>query len=225
MFKKTLASMAFATSALFAVQASAGSVYITEWAYQGGAGEFVELTNLGSTAINFSGWVFDDDSRITNAANGAFNLSSFGTVAAGESVIFTEASASAFRSYWGLSSSVKVIGGVTNNLGRADEINIYDNAGQLVDRLAYGDEAFPGTIRTQTRSGRAVSQAALGANNPALWALSSVGDIEGSWSAGGSIASPGRTSFTPPAVPVPAAAWLFGSALLGLSCARRKSKA
>jgi predicted extracellular nuclease len=223
MFTKKLASMAFAASALFAVQASAGSVYITEWAYQGGAGEFVELTNLGNTAINFSGWVFDDDSRITTASHGAFDLSSFGTVAAGESVIFTEASASAFRSYWGLSASVKVVGGVTNNLGRADEINIYDNAGQLVDRLAYGDEAFPGTIRTQTRSGRAISQSALGANNPALWALSSVGDVEGSWSVGGSIASPGRTAFTPPpAVPVPAAAWLFGSALLGLGCARRR---
>ncbi len=223
MFKKTLASMAFATSALFAVQASAGSVYITEWAYQGGAGEFVELTNLGPTAVSLSGWVFDDDSRITSAANGAFSLSGLGTIASGESVIFTEATAAAFRTYWGLSSSVKVLGGVTNNLGRADEINIYDNAGQLVDRLAYGDQAFPGTIRTQTQSGRAVSQAALGANNPALWALSSVGDVEGSWSAGGSIASPGRTSFTPaPAVPVPAAAWLFGSALLGLGCARRK---
>lgn len=223
MFKKTLASMAFATSALFAVQASAGSVYITEWAYQGGAGEFVELTNLGSTAINFSGWVFDDDSRITTASHGAFDLSSFGVVASGESVIFTEASASAFRTYWGLSSSVKVIGGVTNNLGRADEINIYDNLGQLADRLAYGDEAFPGTIRTQTRSGRAINQSTLGANNPALWALASVGDIEGSWQVGSSIASPGRTSFTPSEVPVPAAAWLFGSALLGLGCVRRKA--
>jgi predicted extracellular nuclease len=221
MFKKTLASMAFAASALFAVQASAGSVYITEWAYQGGAGEFVELTNLGSTAIDFSGWVFDDDSRITLAQNGAFSLSGFGIVNPGESVIFTETAAASFRTYWGLSSSVKVLGGVTNNLGRADEINIYDNLGQLVDRLAYGDEAFPGTIRTQTRSGRAVSQAALGANNPALWALSSVGDVEGSWQVGSSIASPGRTAFTPE-VPVPAAAWLFGSALLGLGCTRRR---
>lgn len=222
MFNKTLASMAFAASALFAVQASAGSVYITEWSYQGGAGEFIELTNLGPAAINFSGWVYDDDSRITLAANGAFDLSGFGTVAAGESVIFTEASAATFRSYWGLSSSVKVLGNVTNNLGRADEVNIYDNLGQLVDRLAYGDQVFPGSIRTQTSTGRAVSQAALGANDVYQWALSSVGDIEGSWAQSGAIGSPGRTSFTPPAVPVPAAAWLFGSALFGLGYARRR---
>lgn len=222
MFKKTLAGMAFAASALFAVQASAGSVYITEWAYQGGAGEFVELTNLGSTAINFAGWVYDDDSRITKAANGAFDLSGFGIVNPGESVIFTEATAAAFRTYWGLSSSVKVLGGVANNLSRADEINIYDNLGQLVDRLGYGDEVYPGTIRTQTSSGRAVSLAALGANNPALWALSTVGDVEGSWKVGSATASPGRTAFTP-AVPVPAAAWLFGSALVGLGCVRRRA--
>lgn len=223
MFKKSVLNAALAAGVLFSVnQASAAGVYITEWAYQGGAGEFVELTNLGATAVNFSGWAFDDDSRITLAANGAFDLSGLGIVAAGESVLFTETDAESFRSYWGLSSSVKILGGVSNNLGRNDEINIYDNLGQLVDRLAYGDQNFPGTIRTKTSSGRAIDQAALGANDPTQWVLSSVGDLEGSYSVSGIIASPGQTSFAP-AVPVPAAVWLFGSALLGLAgVARRK---
>jgi hypothetical protein len=93
----------------------------------------------------------------------------------------------------------------------------------LVDRLAYGDQNIPGTIRTQTRSGHAVNQAALGANDATQWVLSSVGDIEGSYSVGGIIASPGHTSFAP-AVPVPAAAWLFGSALVGIAgLSRRKA--
>jgi predicted extracellular nuclease len=221
MLKKTLKGMAFAAGTLFAMQASA-AVYITEWAYQGGAGEFVELTNIGSTAVNFSGWVFDDDSRITTAAHGAFDLSGFGTVNPGESVIFTEATAAAFRSYWGLSSSVKVLGGVTNNLGRTDEINIYDNNGQLVDRLNYGDDTYAGTIRTQTSSGRPASVAALGANDVTQWVLSTVGNADGAWKVGSAIASPGHTAYAP-AVPVPAAAWLFGSALLGLGCTRRKA--
>jgi predicted extracellular nuclease len=223
MFKKSLARVTLAATALLAIgHASAGSVYITEWAYQGGAGEFIEFTNLGASAVNFGGWAFDDDSRITLAANGAFDLSGLGTVASGESVIITEANATDFRAFWHLSDTVKVLGGVTNNLGRNDEINLFDNLGQLVDRLAYGDQNFSGSIRTQTSSGRPLSETALGANNPYLWALSSVGDSEGSFAFGGAIGSPGKTSFAP-AVPVPAAAWLFGSALVGLGFTRRKA--
>ena len=104
-----------------------------------------------------------------------------------------------------------MLGGYTNNLGRSDEINLYDATDSLIDRLTYGDEDFPGTIRTQNISGRPGSSAALGANDPALWVLSAVGDTEGSYaSTGGDIGSPGTT-----AVPVPGAVWLLGS---GLTC-------
>ncbi len=75
-------------SAAFAPLASA-QVYITEWMYNGngGTGEYIEFTNLGATAVDFSGWSFDDDSR--NA--GTVSLSAFGLVNPGESVILTEA--------------------------------------------------------------------------------------------------------------------------------------
>ena len=54
----------------------------------------------------------------------------------GESVIGTEADAASFRTYWNLPASVKVIGyGSKDNLGRSDEINVYDGANALVDRL------------------------------------------------------------------------------------------
>jgi len=201
-------------------QASAATsgVFITEWMYSGNGGEFVELTNLSGSAVDFTGWSYDDESRLP----GTFDLSGLGTVADGEAVIFTEDDAATFRADWGLDASVKVVGGVSNNIGRGDEINIYgafDGATfPLVDSLTYGDEDFPGTIRTQEVSGRPSTLAALGANDVSLWVFSVVGDLDGSYlSANGDLGSPG--TFNP--VPVPAAVWLFGAGLAGLARMRR----
>jgi len=56
---------------------------------------------------------------------------------------------------------------------------LYDSTGTLIDRLAFGDQTFPGTIRAQDFSGQAPC-AALGEDTIAAWVLSSVGDIYGS---------------------------------------------
>lgn len=202
----------------FASQAQA-DVRITEWMYSGGSGEFIEFTNLGNAAVDFTGWSYDDDSRTP----GVFSLSAFGLVGAGESVIITETEAATFRLDWTLADSVKVLGGYTNNIGRADELNLFDGAGSLVDRLTYGDNTAAGGPRTQNASGRAISAAALGANDAKQWMLSSVGDVEGSYkSLSDTIGSPGITSF---AAPVPEAdTWamlLAGLGLLGFMARRR----
>lgn len=42
---------------------------------------------------------------------------------------------------------------VTNNLGRADEINLYDGAGQLVGRLTYDDQTIGGPRTALRRKG------------------------------------------------------------------------
>lgn len=203
--------------------ANAASVYITEWEYNGNgsSAEFVEFTNLGTTAVDFTGWSFDDDSN--NA--GTVSLSAFGLVAAGQSVLLIENSnTAAFRTAWGLDASVKIIGGNAANLGRADALNLFDNNGALVDRLAYGDEAFPGTIRTDKKSGLPTA-AALGARNPALWFFASAGDAYGSHlSTEGNLGNPG--TYVAP-VPLPAAAWLLMSGLgvLGAAARRRRGDA
>jgi predicted extracellular nuclease len=188
----------------------------------GSPGEFVELTNLGASAIDMTGWSFDDDSRTV----GSESLTGFGSINPGESVVFTEATASAFRTAWNLSSSVKVVGGVSNNLGRADEINIYNANNTLIDRLTFNDQGT-GTVkgpRTQGVSARPGSAAALGANNASLWVLSSAGDVDGAYaSIGNDIGSPGKTAFAAP-VPLPAAAYLFigGIGLLSGTLRRKR---
>jgi len=164
---------------------------ITEWMYQGNSGEFVEFTNLSDNAIDMTGWSFDDN----HGQPGAFDLSAFGVVQPGESVLITESDAAAFRAAWGLGAQVKIIGGLGtvggNNLGRNDQINLYNASYELVDRLDYGDQTYPGSIRTQNRSGQTCLEN-IGENNVYGWELSAVGDKYGSFAASsGDIGTPG----------------------------------
>ena len=202
--------IAITAGALVASAASA-QIRITEWMYSGNGAEFVELTNVGGGAIDMAGWSFDDDS----ATPFVFDLSGLGIVQSGQSVIFTEDDASAFAAVWNLDASVVVVGGVTNNLGRNDQINIFDGAGTLVDRLTYGDDNFVGSIRTQGFSGNPITDGALGADDVYQWTLSFVGDGFGSYvSSLGDVGNPGAY------VPAPGAAALVG--LAGLITGRRR---
>jgi hypothetical protein len=169
---------------------SRAQMRITEFMYDGNNGEFIEFTNVGSTPVDMTGYSFSDNGRAPDAVP----LSAYGIVQPGESVILTDAAASAFRTAWGLCAGVKIIGGNTVNLGRSDEINLYDALDAQVDRLTYGDQVYSGTIRTQTKSGW-VSAAGLGANTIASWTLSAVADAESSFtSTGGDIGSPGKST-------------------------------
>ena len=191
------------------VSCALGNIEITEWMYNGAAtdafGEYVEFTNTGTTAVDMTGWSYDDSSRIA----GTVDLSAFGTVEPGESVILTDATAADFATNWGL-TGVKIIGGLTANLGRNDEINLYDATQTLVDRLTYGDEDFPGTVRTQLVSCNIPDTDYGYTEAQTSWVLATVGDAYGStMSSVGEIGSPG-------VVPEPATWFVLALGVLGL---------
>ncbi len=224
MIRKTFIHAMLGASAILAASGTAladtvPDIRITEFMYkgEGSPGEFVEFTNLGTTAVDMTGWSEDDSTRSPNKSG--HSLSAFGVVQSGQSVIFTEAAPDAFRAAWGLSDSVKVIGPYSNdNLGNGDEINLYDNSGNLIDRLTYGSDP-----RTDGISAVPTSASVIGANNISGWVLSQNG-VNGAYAAlGGDIGSPGYSSFAP--VPLPAAAWLLLSGFGAFGLRRRKEVA
>lgn len=197
---------------LAAAGAASADVFITEWMYSGTGGEFVEL--YATTQTDFTGWSYDDDSQTP----GGYDLSAAGVVDAGTFVIFAEDDAATFISDWNLGAAVTngdvvVLGNVSNNLGRNDEINIYDGASALVDRLTFGDQNIPGSIRTQEVSG-ITDPSNWGANDVFGWYLSDLSDGVSWTSANGDVGNPGAL------VPTPASAALIG--LGGLVATRRR---
>ncbi|MEZ5975199.1 MAG: lamin tail domain-containing protein [Planctomycetota bacterium] len=160
---------------------------ITEYLYSGTDGEFVEFTNTTAAPIDLTGWSMDDQSALP----GTLDLSAAGVLAPGASFLVTDADPVAFAAAWGLSGTVVIGPNADAALGRNDEINLFDASGDLVERLTYGDEDFPGSVRAKDASAQGCWQA-LGNNNPFGWSLSVVGDAHGSFaSSGGDVGSPG----------------------------------
>jgi len=186
------------------VQVASGEMVISEWMYSGANEEYIEFTNVGTTAVDMTGWSFDDDSGVA----GTIDLSAFGVVQPGESVVLTEAVATDFVTAWGL-SGVAVIGELSANLGRNDQINLFDASSALVDSLSYGDENYPGTPRAQNASCNIPATDYGYTEAQTSWELVTVGDAYGSWmSAGGDIGSPGCVP-EPAAFGLLAVSWLL----------------
>lgn len=181
---------------VFAVSAMATptGMQITEWMYKGGNGEFVEFTNFSSTAIDMNGWSYSDAA----GKAGDVSLSAFGAVASGQSVVLTETAASTFRTAWGLSSTVDIIGSnAKDNMARSDAIKLYDSTGAIVDQLTYNDQTGYGP-RTENKS-CTIPQADLGLTTASSsWTLS-VNGVNGAWtSTGGDVGSPGYNNYNIP---------------------------
>ena len=166
---------------------AAGQVQITEYMYSGLDGEFIELTNVSSLPVDLDGWSIDDKSAIA----GTYDLSLAGIIDPGESVLVTDRVAANFVASWSLGTTTVLGGNAISSLGRNDEIHLFDASGATVDVLAYGDEDFPGSIRTRETSGQGCD-AGLGVNDIYRWTLASEGDAWGSTtSVNGDVGSPG----------------------------------
>ncbi|WPJ97916.1 lamin tail domain-containing protein [Coraliomargarita algicola] len=104
-----------------------------------GGEDFWELTNVGTAAVDLSGWSWDDDSQTA----GVVEIPQGTQIAPGESVIFTSADASVFRTWWGLDASVQVIVDPdAPGLGGGDGIALFDDEDQLVLFFSYDVDGF-----------------------------------------------------------------------------------
>lgn len=186
-----------------AAYAATPNIQITEFAYGGkfvpgtdtGDGEYVELTNVGDAAQSFAGWSFS----VVTTSTKTIDISGFGTVQPGESVLVTDLTPADFRAEWNLKPSVKVI---TDKQGLAtaatlnsgpDTINIL-NGSTTVESIKYAANylSAKGVAAWVNPSHLAdTDTATAGAwTDPAT-----VGDAEGSWtSSHGSIGSPGAST-------------------------------
>lgn len=202
-----LASIIFAGTAHAAIMP--GDLLISEVLANPGAvsdtaGEWFELYNASANTIDLNGV------KIRDEGSNQFTISGSLLINSGEYLVL------------GRNADVSVNGGYTTDyvfssftLGNANDAIIVESGGSVVASLIYNDAGLYGANGRSaelTWNGNAFSYQ-LTTNGLTFGA----GDI-GTPGAAGSSALPVAAS----AVPVPAAAWLFGSATVGLIGLRRK---
>ena len=217
---KSLSSLLITTT-LVAISSSAlADLRITEVMSSsagGGSptGDFLEITNYGSSAISMSGWKMDDNSfDITKAVA----LSGITSIGAGESVIFIESVAGAavnsFKTFWGGLSGVQVGyysgSGISLSSG-GDGVILFDATAAEATRVSFGAATAGKTFFWGYN-------AATGAVDPSYNGLvSSVGTIgtQVTFTSSGDTGSLGTAI-----IPTPGAIALLG--LAGLIAGRRR---
>lgn len=195
----TLAALAAVTVAAQA----APQIKVTEVMYTGLFGEFVEITNTGDASQSMTGWSFSDNSRTV----GETSIAGIGTLDAGEVAVITEVSDTIFIQAWYTEptnnpvtlAAANIVENNVANLGRSDEVNIYDNTSPtplLVDRVTYNDQASNGPRSEDVSAVPKDTWNFTLANMGTDWVLSTDSQVAGEWKAGvagasGPIGSPG----------------------------------
>ena len=153
--------------------------------------DFWELTNTGSFTVSLEGWKMDDDS---NSFGSAVALNGVTSLAAGESAVFVEGTAStaeAFKTAWfGASPPAGFKIGFYSGSGvglssSGDQVNIFNSEGTKVTGVRFG----------AATSGVSFDNAAgVGSNTenpPPLISTLSVNGVNGAFVASGETGSPG----------------------------------
>jgi hypothetical protein len=145
--KKTLPYMVAALIASVSLQANA-AIAVTEVAPWGSgdapySADWFELTNMGNSAIDITGWKVDDSS---NAFATALALNGVTNIAAGQSVIFIESAGGAaipsFISTWFGNNTAPLVGyysgsGIGLSTG-GDAVNIFNAEGVRQAFVSFG---------------------------------------------------------------------------------------
>jgi len=215
-------SLAVAAVALLAINAGAAraDVVISEIApWSSGNSslgqDWFELTNTGASAVDITGWSWDDDSQNPGTAL----LQGVSTIGAGQSVVFVDGGASvpaAFIDLWfGGAAPAGLIVGYYDGPGLStggDEVNVYDASNVLQAGVSFG--ASP--------SGPYATFDNAAGLNGAISQLSAVG-VNGAFLAANDIAeigSPGAVAAVPE--PESYAMMLAGLGLIGAIARKRR---
>ncbi len=189
---------------------SGNSPYATDW---------FELTNTGTSAVNLTGWQMDDSSNGT----GKVAMVGISSIAAGESVIFTETAAKAsFLSTWfGSNAPANLQIGTYTGAGvglstSGDAVNVYNATGALQANVIFGNSPSGPYATFDNAAGLTgnISQLSVAGVNGAFAAVNDPSEI----------GSPGTIAA---AVPEPAsyALILAGLMVVGSVSRRRNGKA
>ena len=178
--------------------------------------DWFELKNTGGSAVDITGWKMDDSSDAFATAVGLRGITS---IAAGQTVVFLEDGATStgdaalnasFASTWfgssvpaGLTLANYGGSGVGLSAG-GDAVNIFDSTGTPITGVTFGATTLGATLDNTAGLSGAISQ------------LSVVG-VNGAFSDGSEIGSPGGVAPTPE----PATLALVGLGLTGLIAFRR----
>ena len=128
---------------LLSTSTSQALILISEINSNGIGGDFFEIYNSGTTTVDLTGWRWTD--RDLRAWSTGFTLNS-STLLAGETAVIpvasgggTSAAIAAFKTSWGLSDSVKLIGytGAGAGLGSGDGVVLFNSSGNLATSLIY----------------------------------------------------------------------------------------
>jgi 2',3'-cyclic-nucleotide 2'-phosphodiesterase (5'-nucleotidase family) len=107
-----------------------------------GAGDYWELTNYGSVVVDLEGFTWDDDRRSFALAQ-AWAFPAGTSLAPGESVVVTAEDPAAFRAWWGLDASVRVLQTPgSRGLGSNDGVALFDNNGRELFFFSYAQDGF-----------------------------------------------------------------------------------
>ncbi|NJM37750.1 MAG: hypothetical protein HC845_07765 [Akkermansiaceae bacterium] len=139
-FPRILTPTIFALTAFTATLNA--QLLITEINSNGTGGDFWELTNFGTAAVDLGNYKWNDSAR--SATTGAITIPAGTSVAAGESIIFNvTGTAAAFRTAWGIPNSVQVLSSGGNpGLGQNDAITLFNAANAEVLYLSYAASGF-----------------------------------------------------------------------------------
>lgn len=221
-----------ATALVIAAAASAAnaSLIVTEVRSKAASNleDYFEITNTGGSAVDVTGWKFDDESQSFADAADLLGITS---IAAGETVVFIQqdsadgfADVAQFRTEWGGLAGVQVGFHDGPGMGKGDGISLFNAAGDLILAFEYGmtspEETHAGDWAAGNTDGSDTfeEQAAIWVpgTDPQEWVVASTGQFGAFQDSFGNWGSPGE-------IPAPSAVAI--AAVAGLAAARRRRSA